>query len=131
MIQSAIAKYIQDNGIATMGTDLFGDEFPLDAEDTCIYIQYAPSPEPNKSIRYYEQTLDIWSRSPNADVAYNKLLEIQTLLHGDANYVIDGFHVYLSYMLGSIIDADRDSQRRKQYKMSMRFVYRKEIAEAS
>lgn len=119
----AILDYMEDNGIGTVGTDIFMGELPLDDED-CISVVTAPSPEPNKSIPYYTQSVDVWARFKSYDDGMAKLQSVFSLFHRSENYELDGFHVYLSYALGMIDDLDRDSERRHLFKLTLDFVYR-------
>jgi hypothetical protein len=124
MIAEALADYIQQQGIATVGTDLFIGELPFDKGD-CMSLVYSPSPEPNKTLDVWEQVIDFWVRYSKSDVGYDKLIEISDLLHKAQNYDITGFHIYFSNALGMVDDLDRDEQRRKLYKLSIRFIFRK------
>ncbi len=119
----AFVDYLEDNGIATVGTDLFMGDLPLDIENAVACIS-APSPAPNKSIPYFVQTVDVWSRSADADVAYTKLFNTMELIHRLANFEMYPYHVYIAYAMGTIEDMDRDAQKRKLYKISFGFVYR-------
>ena len=124
MIIESIAKYLEDNSIGTMGTDIFIGELPFDKEN-CISLVYTPSPEPNKALDVYEQVIDFRSRFKKTEVGYSKMLDILDLLHKGQNYEIDDYHVYFSNALGMIDDNDRDSERRKLFSLSIRFIYRK------
>lgn len=122
-IIDSIAEYLEDQSIATMGTDLFKGELPFDVDD-CLSLQFVASPDPNKSIPYYTQTVDIWARYKLFDTGMEKLQEIMEELHRKENYDINGYHVYLSYALGMIDDLGRDVERRHLFKLSLSFVYR-------
>lgn len=122
-ILDAIAEYLEDEGVGTMGTTIFKGELPYDQDD-CISLQFSPSANPNKAIPYYEQTVDIWARYKLFDTGRDKLQSIMDLLHRTENYDLDGHHVYLSYALGMIDDLGRDVERRHLFKFSLVFVYR-------
>lgn len=123
MILEDIAKLIEDQEIATMGTTLFSGELPLDFPNSTAMI-YSPSPEPDKSLEVYEMTIDFWNRNRNSENGFEILKSIMDFLHRKQNYETQNYHIYLSYALGMIEDLDRDSERRKLYKLSMRFIYR-------
>lgn len=118
----SLAEYLEDNGLGTVGTDLYIGEIPLDVEGVSIGL--APSPAPDKSVPYYLQSIDVWSRNANVNTGFDALSEIFLLLHRSANYEVGDYHVYISYALGAIDDMGRDSQRRKLNKLSLGFVYR-------
>ena len=123
MIDS-IADYLEDNGIGTVGTDIFIGELPLD-ENNIISLVTSPSPEPNKAIPYFNQAVDVWARYSSYDDGYKKLQDVFDLIHQLENYDIDGFHVYLSYARGMIDDLGRDAEGRHLFKVSFSFVGRK------
>lgn len=122
-IIDAIAEYLEDESIGTMGTDIFQGELPYDVSD-CISLQYSPSPEPNKAIPYYDQTIDIWARAKLFETGRQKLTDIMDLLHRKENYDIEGYHIYLSYAQGMIDDLGRDVERRHLFKLTLGFIYR-------
>lgn len=123
MIIQALANYIEDNSIATVGTDLFIGELPFDKTD-CISLVYSPSPEPNKAIPFYTQMIDVRARFKNYEDGYNKLLEVFRLFHAVGNFEMGDFHVYLSYAAGLPVDNDRDIERRHLFQLSLGFTYR-------
>lgn len=122
MIIEAIADYIQAKGIATKGTNLFG-ELPLGKENS-FGIVAAPSPEPDKAIEYYVKAVDVWGRFTEAGVGEARMQEIFDLFHRRANYTMGDYHVYLSWAAGMVDDMDRDSNQRHLYKLSLNFKYR-------
>jgi hypothetical protein len=126
MIIEPLLDYLEEQEIGEVGTDLFIGRLPAEI-DSCTALIYSPSPEPNKSLDVYEQTVDIWTRDISASDAYSRMLDIQALLHRQGNYQIEGFHIYFSNSLGGIEDLDRDTEKRQLYKLSMRFIYRPDI----
>lgn len=125
MIIEQLAEYLETSDVGTVGADIFIGEIPFD-KDACLSLIYSISPEPNKSLDVYEQTIDFWTRNKSAQAGYAKLVEVQELLHRKGNWELSSYHIYFSHSLGSIEDNDRDTERRKLYKLSMRFIYRPE-----
>jgi hypothetical protein len=123
MILEKLADYLDDNAVGTLGTDIFLGELPLDKSDI-ISLVYVQSPEPDKSVPYYTQLIDVWARYSKFDDGYGKLQEIFDLLHRSENYQIEGYHIYLSYASGMIQDLDRDAERRHLFRLTLGFVYR-------
>jgi hypothetical protein len=123
MIAEDLADFLATNGIGTVGTDLFIGELPLDTNN-CLSLVYSPSPEPNKSIPYYTQDIDVWGRFSKFDRGYSKLQEVFDLIHGKENYIMGDYHVYLSFARGQINDNDRDSQRRHLIQLTLSFTFR-------
>lgn len=123
-ILDAVAAHLVDNGIGTLGTTLYLGELPFDKSEVISLVQ-SPSPEPNKSIPYYTQVIDVWVRYSDYDDGYQKLQSIFDLIHQAENYQLDDNHIYLSYALGMINDNGRDTERRHLFSLSLGFVYRK------
>lgn len=119
-----LADYLEEENIGTVGTDIFLGELPLD-DNECISLVASPSPEPNKSIPYYDQRVDVLARYSDYADGYSKMQEIFDLIHQKENYDdLTGFHVYLSYALGMIEDNERDAERRHIFKLTLGFIYR-------
>jgi hypothetical protein len=118
-----LVDYLQTSGIGTVGTDIFVGELPLDKTD-CIALMVSPSPDSDKSIPYFKQTIDVWSRFGTYEDGYNKLQEVFDLIHRAENYEFGEFHVYISYAAGNIVDNGRDAERRHLMQLTLGFVYR-------
>lgn len=123
MIINSLAEYLEDNSIGTVGTDIFIGELPLDIND-CISLVYVASPDPDKSIPYFVQTIDVRARFTGYAEGYAKLKEVLNLLHRAENYGITGYYIYLSYSQSMIVDNDRDSERRHLFQLTLSFVFR-------
>lgn len=130
MILNDLAEYLEDQGIGTVGTDIFIGQLPL-TEDDCLAIIYAPSPVPNKAIPYFEQTVDVWVRFTTYDSGYDKMLSIFNLIHRKENWELDNFHIYLSFAMGMIDDYDKDAQDRYLFKCSFGFLFREDQSDMS
>ena len=123
MIIEELADHLETEGVGTVGDDIFIGELPLDVGN-CMALLYSVSSEPNKSLDVYEQTIDFWVRNKSASAGYALLKSAQEIFHRMGNYELDSYHVYFSNSLGSIEDNDRDTERRKLYKLAIRFIYR-------
>jgi len=124
-ILEAIKDKLVTAGIGTFGTNLFIGELPSDKKNA-ILIVTAPSSPPNPSIGVFEQQVDFWTRYSNSQQGYAKLKQIEALLHRAANYEMGDYHVYISNSMSSVDDMDRDSERRKMWKLTIRFIYRED-----
>jgi hypothetical protein len=120
---SSLADFLQTEGVGTVGSDIFIGEIPLDVSDA-IALTLVPSPAPDKSIPYYTQTIDVWGRFTDSEDGLSMLQSVFDAVHRQENYAITGYHVYLSYAAGMIEDMDRDTERRKLYKLTLSFLYR-------
>jgi hypothetical protein len=125
MIAESLLTFIKSN----IAGDYYIGELPINGGD-CTALIYAPSPNSNYSIDFYEQHIDIMVRNKKTDNGYTQMENIFKLLHAKGNYVMGDYYVYFSSALGNIIDFDRDAQRNKRYKLTIRFIYR-ELADSS
>lgn len=123
MIINNIVSLLATQGFGVVGKTLFIGELPLNVRD-CTAVVLTASPEPDKIIPYYRQTVDVWTRYSKAADGYQKIQNIFNFIHQKHHYTMGGYYVYLSYALGGIDDLDRDVERRKLYKASFEFVYR-------
>lgn len=114
-----LADYLEGQGIE----DIKIGELPFD-EDNIVSLVTSPSPDPDKSIPYYTQTVDVRARFKDWESGYAKLQEIFDLLHQEENYQMGDYHVYLSYAMGMIQDNGRDTERRHLFQLTLGFVFR-------
>lgn len=98
-------------------------ELPLDNTEAIAAI-YSPSSPPHKTFDVYEQVVDFWSRYKSSKEAYDTLAIIRTYYHRKYAYESDNFLFYFSNAINSIEDMDRNVERMKMYKLSIRFIYR-------
>ncbi|MFA5634103.1 MAG: minor capsid protein [Candidatus Dojkabacteria bacterium] len=126
-IAESLADFLEDNNITADDTIIRISELPFDY-DMVLSIIYSPSPIPNTAIDVYRQTIDFWVRFANPKAGYNKLVQVLDLLHKNSNYKIDNFHVYFSLAQGMINDMGKDEERRQLYKVSVDFMYRKDLS---
>jgi hypothetical protein len=126
-IAESVVGFLEDNRVFEDDTIARISELPFDY-DQVLSIIYSPSPRPNEAIDVYRQTLDFWVRFSNSKAGYNKLVQVLDLLHKRTNYKLDGFHVYFSLAQGMINDMGKDEERRQLYKVSIDFMYRRDLA---
>lgn len=126
-IADSLADYLEDNGITDDDTIIKISELPFDY-DNVLSIIYSPSPRPNVAIDVYRQTLDLWTRNQDPKTGYNKLVQVLDLLHKKCNYKIDNFHIYFSLADGMIMDMGKDGERRSLHKVSIDFMYRRDLS---
>ena len=126
-IAESVVGFLEDNRVFEDDTIARISELPFDY-DQVLSIIYSPSPRPNEAIDVYRQTLDFWVRFSNSKAGYNKLVQVLDLLHKRTNYKLDGFHIYFSLAQGMINDMGKDEERRQLYKVSIDFMYRRDLA---
>ena len=78
----AIIDYIQAQGIATFGTDLYGSFYPSGAPDTCLLIKQSSGPAPTKYMPIAETTIQCLSRAPYSPDAEARIMKVYELFHG-------------------------------------------------
>jgi hypothetical protein len=127
MFIEQIAELLQSNGIGTVGTDIFIGDITTRTENG-LYIVNSPSPAPNEAIDIYEQIVDFWTRNDSTEGAYSKLQQVMDVLHKRTNYTLTGYHVFISHNMNMIEDMDRDLQRKKLFRLTIRFIYMTPIA---
>jgi hypothetical protein len=111
-----VAEFIEDQGYATLGTDLFVDRLPdLDNDCTVVYTTggqipdiYLPIPSPN---------FEILVRSDSAETAYERISNIVDDLHQSFNttLVTGGNYYYSILLFGEINSLGRDEKGRIEY----------------
>jgi hypothetical protein len=119
-----LADYLEANGIGMVGTTLFIDQLPLEVND-CFALMNSISPEPNKSIPYYVQYVDVWARYASYQTGYDIIQSIFDLLHQKEHYEFGNYHIYLSYSVSMIQNLENDAQKRHIFRLPLGFVYRK------
>ena len=129
MIAREIAQLCQDNGIGVFATsdpaqrNIFVGEFPQ-AVNEGIYILEVGSPPPHEYVDTEYIVLDFWARSPKTDRAHQLLENVYNTFHRNYDYQTANWHIYFSRSLGSIIDADRDIENGKLFRLSVQFICR-------
>lgn len=121
-----IATFLEEENIGTVGGDIFIGDLTA-REENGLYILNEPSPEPNRALQIYDQVIGFWTRYKKTNTGYAKLQEVQDLLHQRSNYLLTPYYVFFSHNMGMIEDMDRDVQRRKLHKLSVRFIYQPPI----
>lgn len=124
MILKDIAEKLEDEGIGTVGTDVFIGELPKNVENGIMLVSSLSS-EQDKYVDIREAYIDIWVRNKSSEDAIAKLESIIDVLQRSANWQGDSNFVYFGSMMSDVEDLDRDIQDRKLLRLSMRFIYRK------
>lgn len=129
MLAREIAIILQAGGVGTFGTtnpdlrDIYVGEMPYQTNEG-LYIIEVPSPPPHQYIDTEYTVLDFWYRSAHTDRAHDKLETVFELLHRRYDYQAGRWFVYFSQALGGIVDADRDIESGKLYRLSIQFICR-------
>lgn len=128
-LDAELAAWLQDRGVGVFATAdpasrtiFVGEAIQTLVEGLTIIA--VPSPPPEEYIDHEYIVLDFWSRSPHSDRARAKLRQVYDLLHRRYNYDTANWHVYFSRSLGAIVDADRDGEFGKLFRLSVQFICR-------
>src|ERR1035437_2927122 len=106
-----LATYMGEHSIGTVGDDLFIDLLPLEVS-ACVSVMGAISRQPDASIPFFTQYVDVWARNANFDLGKTKIQDVADLLHQKANYELGDYHIYLSYITQMPQHMDTDVQKR-------------------
>lgn len=129
MLAREIAQLCENYGIgkfaSATGTDrtIFIGELPQTVNEGIFIIESA-SPPPHQYIATEYPILDFWSRSPETDRAHNLLELVYTNFHRASGRRTANWEIFYSHALGSIVDADRDAEGGKLYRLSVQFICR-------
>lgn len=97
----------------------------LDASATeAVWLVEIPSPPPHQYIDTEYPIIDFWARSPKAGRAHALLEMVYDNFHRRYGYQTANWHIYFSQALGSIVDADRDQEGGKMFRLSIQFLCR-------
>jgi len=123
MLINEFTAWLEDQGVGTVGTNLFIGEFPKEIENA-IKLLSVPSGEPDKYTGVEYQTIDVWCRYRNTADGYTKLETVFTLLHRMGPLYLPNYQIYNCKALGKIDDFDRDLENRKLLKATFELTYR-------
>ena len=128
MLAREIAELCENYGIGlfsapTATRTIYVGQLPANVAEGLLIIESA-SPPPHTYIDAEYPVLDFWAVSPHTDRAHATLEKVHSALHRKYNYNTANWHVSFSKSLGSIIDADRDNNGGKLYRLSVQFTCR-------
>lgn len=119
-----LAQLLDDEGTATLGTNLFLTEMP-ETPDNATMIVTSGTVDQRKDYEIRDIYVDFWIRNTDSAQAYATAQAIWDKLHRRANYQLPGaIYVYFGYATTNIEDFDKDTNQRKVVKLQMRFTYR-------
>ena len=97
--------------------------FP-DGKQEGILILGSPSPAPHQYIDTEYLVVDFWSRSEHTERSKALLRSVYELYHRRYGYTLGDWYISFSRALGSIVDADRDANNGKLFRLSVQFICR-------
>ena len=116
-----VANYIEDEGHATLGTDLFVDAQPDVRTDVLsVFTTGGQSPDIDLPIPY--PSFEILIRGESASTVFAKIESIVSGLHQTFNEnLVSGGNYYYSILLnGEISNLGRDDKNRIEYSANFR-----------
>jgi hypothetical protein len=119
-----LGEYIDDEGLATLGTDLFLGQLPPKAPNNSLWIVPSVSPRPRIDFKVFDQFIDIWGRNRSPQAGYAKMEALVDALHQKENWTLDNYHIYISNLQSTIADLGNDANNRKMFQAQFRFLYR-------
>lgn len=97
MIINEVAEYLEEEGIATKGTDLFISR-QSDTPDDQIVVYNTGGLEPDRYIPTADPTFQILVRNKNYQTGQGKVDSIVTALHQLANSYLEESETYFYYV---------------------------------
>lgn len=130
MLAIEVAQKLEEWGVGQFAVadpadrTIFIGQFPEDNVEGVMILSAGSGLPPHEYIDTEYPVLDFWSRSPNFTRSYDLLNEIFEALHRRADWTTDSYNVYFSQALGNIIDAGRDVEDGKLYRLTVQFICR-------
>ena len=128
-IATEIAEYLDAHNVGTFSTanpddrTIYVGELPQGLVEGLMILN-VPSPPPHRYIDTEYTVLDFWARSNHSDRGYALLEQVFELLHRRYAYQTKNWNIMFSQALGAIIDADRDREGGKLFRLSVQFICR-------
>jgi hypothetical protein len=124
-----LAIDMANRGMGVFDTDdptlrtIFVGDFPEGVKEG-LFLVAVPSPPPEHYIDTQYPVIDVWARSPHSDRALALLRMVYDTYNRRYDWTTTNWHVYFSAVLGDIVDADRDSEGGKFFRLSIQFTCR-------
>lgn len=123
-----IGLLAEQAGIGELGKDIFVGYLPESTQaakaNAGLSIVTAPSTRPSMTLPYFDETVEFWAREQVDKDGAKKLKHVLNRFHQQEHYDTANFHIYFSTAEGAIEDLGRDAEKRKVWRVSVRFVYR-------
>ncbi|MEW6661965.1 MAG: minor capsid protein [Bacillota bacterium] len=96
----AVIHHIQTAGIAAFGQNMFANEYPSKAPDSCLLVIDTGGLEPSLYLPVSNPTIQVLSRAPKYPEAEAKIRQVFNLFHGPTarhNYWLGDYYVFRSH----------------------------------
>lgn len=116
-LAEAFAQYLDDSGVATLGTDLFISKAPssdlvLDSIWWVVASGGQPSARATTGEAVKEYVIDVFYRNRNAQAVYSELFSLEEELNCTGCIDIDGFDAISVQATSFPVDQDLDAEDR-------------------
>jgi hypothetical protein len=123
MLIEAIADYLETEGVATKGTDMFLAVQP-DSPDNCLTIYDTGGFAPDNELPIKDPTIQVISRATDYETAKQEALDVYGELHKLANQTLGDFYIYLIEAMQEPGSIGRDSADRFEISCNYRLKVR-------
>lgn len=114
------ATYLADNGIGTLGTDVFYSNQP--DNDSCVTVMDTGGLEPNRYLPHADATFQVLVRDTHYDDAVTTAETIVSLLNDNNHVTIGDNYHYFIFLLTEPTSIGRDAKGRDE--ISINFITR-------
>lgn len=120
---SDISDYLEDQGIGTVGQDIFDNYLPDTGETPALAVIDTGGMEPDIDLPHKEKTFQVFIRADTYANADTKLQTVRTALHQLMNQTLGSTYFYFIYAMqeGGPITISQDSSGRGLVEMSINF----------
>ena len=118
---TAIAEYLETQGIATVGTNLFINTLPPEP-DTCLIITPYPGVAKSENILHPYDTFSfqLMSRSSNTETAFDLVMAAYDVLQGLGGLINGFWFVELVALQQSPLSMGKDALNRSLFSLNFR-----------
>lgn len=89
-----IAQYLEDEGVGTLGNNLFKTYMPDTGMSMCVCVLDTGGLEPDAYLPTHEPTFQVYIRADSYSAGKSKLEDVREALHRQGNLVSGDSHIY-------------------------------------
>jgi len=116
-----IAEYLEDEGIGTVGEDIFKSMLPANIDDV-VAVYETGGLEPDPYLPTKSPTFQVFIRSSNYTTGMAQAMAVRTALHRKANItlVAGGNYYYYILLMSEPAHLGKDENGRDEFSMNFR-----------
>lgn len=131
MIASLLADYLEDQGLGTVATDIFVGYLPSQP-DTALAVYPYQGPAPDVGLPYDHPNVQLRSRSSDPQLAYSRLMDVYSALHGLHHITLGTTWVTsVTALQSEPASLGRDEAGRDEYTLNFQLRVRRDTAHRS